>query len=32
VAEGLRACQVDEAVIAAAARTLEAFRDDILGR
>jgi truncated hemoglobin YjbI len=32
VAEGLRACQVDEEVIAAAAHNLEGFRDDVLGR
>ena len=32
VAEGLRACQVEEEVIAAAARNLEGFRDDVLGR
>lgn len=32
VAEGLRACQVDGAVIAAAARNIEGFRDDVLGR
>lgn len=32
VAEGLRACQVDGEVIAAAARNLEGFRDDVLGR
>jgi hemoglobin len=32
VAEGLRACQVEEEVIAAAAHNLEGFRDDVLGR